>query len=513
MPTRRACAFLFAVSLGFGLPAAAQTEPDPLSAIDWLSDVVRNPEGNPPATGDIATSATPAQVRTMPLGQIRTDAVGVLRHTVSGLPADFWGPSSTAKLQKLILAQRTDLPAPLAGFLRQVMLTELIPPTDSGPEAGLFLARVDKFLDLGALDQARALLEAAGPDTPQLFRRWFDVSLLMGRAERACRQMVRKPDIAPTYPARIFCLAREGDWDAAALTLRTGQLLGVVSASEEALLARFLDPELFEGEPPLPAPERLNPLAFVMHDALGEPLALSTVPNAFAFASLDSSEGWKTRITAAERLARTGAITPAQLLAIYTERAPAASGGVWDRVEALQEFEDALSARDIDAISAKLPVAMRAMRRAGLVPALADLHGSTVASLPLEGEARFEAARLALLSQNYETIANSGSLPEDTPALWLGIARGEVSGISSDDPIEQAILAAFTSPETPREYDELLSARKLGEAALRAIIKLQDGALSDPIQIEQGLSVLRALSLEDLARRTALHILITKPRR
>jgi hypothetical protein len=125
------------------------------------------------------------------------------------------------------------------------------PPADAGGRGALLLARIDELLDVGALEQAAALLDAAGSAEPELFRRSFDVALLTGTEDRACAQMRANPQLAPTFPARIFCLARSGDWNAAALTLRTAQALGFVTEEEDALLSRFLDPELYEGDPPL----------------------------------------------------------------------------------------------------------------------------------------------------------------------------------------------------------------------------------------------------------------------
>ena len=48
----------------------------------------------------------------------------------------------------------------------------------------------------------------AGPETPQLFARWFDVTLLMGQEDAACDRLIAMPHLAPDYGARIFCTAR-----------------------------------------------------------------------------------------------------------------------------------------------------------------------------------------------------------------------------------------------------------------------------------------------------------------
>lgn len=494
--------------------AFAQDASEPMSAIDWLSDVIREPvvPVAPPAD-DIAPTAVPTPIVTTPLGQVRVDAVGLLPPSVTGVPADFWGKSSSAALEALILAQRTDLVAPLATFLRRLLLAELTPPPDSRVEGGLFLARIDKLLDMGALEEARALVERAGPTTPDLFRRWFDISLLTGLEDQACRVMLAKPEIAPTYPARIFCLARGGDWPAAALTLNTARLLGLIEAGEEALMARFLDPDLFEGELPLPAPRRLTPLAYRMHAAIGEPLPQAGLPNAFAFAALSPTEGWKQRIAGAERLVRSGAVTPAQLMAIYKERAPAASGGLWDRAEAIQAFDAALLAADNTRVNALLPATLRALRRAGLEAAFAKVYGERLARLVLNEDVRLDGTRMEMLSDGYEDIATSDRLPPETPALWIGIATGTVVQDDPVDQIEAGITRAFADGPLAPPLDALYRDRKFGEMALRAMVLLQDGADAAPLDLETGLRALRTLGLEDIARRTALHILITRTRR
>lgn len=494
----------------------AQDDAEPLSAIDWLSDVVREvpkPILNPPTatSEDVATSASVATITTTPLGQIKLDSVGILPRATTGLPSDFWSRSSAKDLARQLMSLRADLPPPLAQFLTVLLLAELPAPADSADGAELFLARVDKLLEIGALDQAAALLARAGPTRPEVFGRWFDVSLLTGQEDAACRSMLQSPAIAPTYPARIFCLARAGDWDAAALTLGTGETLKLITPKEDALLARFLDPELFEGEPLLPIPDRITPLSFRMHGAIGEPLSLGGLPHAFAYAELSDTGGWKSRISAAERLARTNAIAPEQLFALYNERTPAASGGVWDRVEAVQAFEVALKAGDPSGISTQLPIAMRAMRSAGLEHAFAQAYGPRLGKYPLFGDGAYEGVRAGLMSKDYEVTANS-STTADIPTIWKSVAIGLLENSQSDDPLEAAIIAGFNAKEPPARFNSLLKDRRLGEAVIQAMGLMADGPRTDPADVERGLALLNQLGLKDVARQTALHMLLTRPR-
>ncbi|MFY0691545.1 MAG: hypothetical protein JXR14_06425 [Paracoccaceae bacterium] len=496
--------------------ASAPSAEPPFSAIEWLSDIFVAPGPGLDGGGAEdapARSASPEDITTSPIGQVKTDAVGLLPTSVTGLPSNFWGPTGSDKLVKMIRAQRVDMPPPLLVFLRRLLLAELDPPIDSGPGAEVFLTRIDKLLDMGALDPALALIERSGPDTPALFRRWFDIRLLSGREEPACARMLAAPDFAPTYPARIFCLARSGDWDAAVLTLGTAQILGLVTDDESALLSRFLDPSLFEGEPFLPYPSRVTPLNYRMHGAIGEPLSLGTLPNAFAYAALDSSNGWKIRLAAAERLVRGGAIPAETLMSLYLERGRAASGGVWDRVQAVQDFEAALDSRDPSEIAKTLPDAIRSMRRAGLLYGFAQAYGERLLEIDLSQQPESRAAaRLILMSPVYETAARSPRLEASVPPLWIAIAKGDVAPGPGNDALETAVIAGFSAKPLPPYTAQLLEDGQLGAAALKAMSLLEDGAQGDPLRIEQGLALLRALRLEDIARRTALYLLLNGAR-
>lgn len=515
MPTKPSRALLSLTFMAFSTGVWAQADPvgDPLSAIDWLSDAVRAPVVAPLPQGDVSDDASPPSVVTTTLDAPNIDATGIVPRANTGLPANFWGSTPSRDLQMLIARQRSDLPRPIIAFLKDLFLTELDAPIDSRGDGALFLARVDWFLSLGAMDQARALLDRGGPrDSAALFSRWFDASLLTGQEEEPCRFMLGTPDLAPTYPARIFCLARDGQWDAAALTLNTGRVLGLISEKEDALLARFLDPELFEGEPLLPIPDRITPLNFRMHEAIGEPLSLAGLPNAFAYAALSENEGWKTRISAAERLVRTGAVGPSVLAELYAERKPAASGGVWDRVEAWQDLEAALKAGDRDAISFTLPVFVRATRRVGLDLAFADVLGPQLMGLDL-GRSQTDALRLALLSPDYETAAQDEAFAAIIPPVPKAIATGTAVPAGTNDLSSMAasVLAgrdATSLPEAPRQ---LIEGGQLGKALLEAFLLLEDGARSDPAAIEQALSVFQALNLTDLTRRTALMLMLERP--
>ena len=503
------------------LGSAAAAQDGPLSAIDWLSQSVATPAAKD--TGGIAVAineppvadqggALPEPVSTTALDGPSPDAVGLIAPAVSGLPRDLWGAGLTREIAEALLRHPDDdLPALRQLFLT-ILLAEVAAPADAGGRGELLQVRIDKLLALGALEQAAALIQAAGATTPELFRRSFDVALLTGAEDRACEAMARAPHLAPTVPARIFCLARSGDWDTAALTLRSAEALGEITPDQAALLARFLDPDLFEGEPAPPAPNPVTPLDWKMFEAIGEPLPTEGLPIAFSYAELSPKSGWKAQIEAAERLTRGGTIPPNVILGLYTERQPAASGGVWDRAAAFQDFEAALNAGDADRVAQTLPIAWARMQEAELEVPFAVLFGKALVDIPLTGEAAAIAFRVALLSP-YREIAAARLPANGAEEVFLReLAVGDLAGVVAPDSLGRAIAAAFRTPTVPAEGQALLDGNRKGEAILVAIDRIGRGVQGDLRGVTEGLSLLRAVGLDGVARRTALELMILERR-
>ena len=483
----------------------------PLSAIDWLSKSVATPAlPSRPEEPAVSPGALASDVTVSVLDAPTADAAGLLPASTTGLPAGLWGLGKTDEIAALIGLDRSDALPALKGLLMTLLLAELRPPADAGTRGKLLLSRVDSLLEMGALDQAGALLEAAGTTNPDRFRRAFDVALLTGAEDRACVEMMATPALAPTFPARVFCLARSGDWNAAALTLRVGVTLGYVAPADEALLSRFLDPELYEGEGTLPPPSPVTPLAWRMLEAIGETLPTGGLPLAFSHAELRDTAGWKAQVEAAERLTRAGVLEPNVLLGLYTARAPAASGGVWDRVAAFQTFEAALASGDAARTWDALPAAWARMSEAELEVPFAELFADRLAALP--APLPDTAFRILLLSVNYERAADHYAPKTAVETFAAAVAKGDVSGVTPPDSLARAIAAAFAAPDAGPALTGLVEGDRLGEAILMAIDRVRGGVQGDLRGVSEGLSLLRQVGLEDAARRTALELLLLERR-
>ncbi|KIT15933.1 hypothetical protein [Jannaschia aquimarina] len=481
-------------------PSFAQ-QPD--TVIPWLREALNRPPLGEAPDEPPASAPSESDVAVLPLGEVRRDAVGLLGSDATGLPPDAVAGSEPDRLADLLSRPTGDMPPALQGIVRLLLLAELNVPRAATDPDSVFHARIDALVEVGALDPAQALLERAGADTPETFARLFDVALMTGYDEEACATMLDRPDLAPGLPARIYCLSRSGDWQAAALALETGRALQVTSPEEDLLLARFLDPELFEGEPPPIPPRPMTPLAFRLLEGMGERPATRDLPLRFAGADLSPTSGWKAQIEAAERLARAGAISADSLFALYTERRPSASGGVWERASAVARLERALASGADPAGELRDAVAL--MEEADLLDALAAMIGERVVASGVSGDT---ALRLGLLSPAYETAAANARTSDPRLAFAAALARGEALPPLAGD-LPAAIASAFAPQAvTDDELARMAQSDRIGEAMLEVATSLSAGSDTPPRDVTRALAFLRSVGMEDRAKRTALHLLL-----
>lgn len=510
------------------LPVDLRAE-QPMSAIDWLSPSVAPPQPGVPTRqvpplawrpGDaaprkddlppVAATGAVGPVTTLKLGETNPETLGLVPAAQAGLPDDLWMASRPEDAIALIASATGDGPPGVGALLRRLLIARLRPMP--GATGQVFLARVDKLLDLGALDAAQGLLDAAGTGDADRFRRRFDVALLTGHEDRACDVVRQSPGIAPSLTVRIFCLARDGDWPAAMTTFAAARALGRIEGGSDELVLRFLEPAVADEAEPLPPDASATPLTYRMMEAIGEPMPTSGLPLAFAQADLSANTGWRAQLDAAERLARAGSLRADRLFAAYGDQQAAASGGIWDRVAAIAALDAALAAGDPASVGPALERAWDRLAEAGLLAALAEGYAPRLLPLAdrLPGLGAERAAELGLMTgAAADWVAMPGAKTQ--PPLVLALAAPGAAPLpdTADGALAEAVLAGFAAETTPAQTEaDLIGKGRRGEALLRALADLAEAGGGDPRRLTAGLATLRALGLEADARLIARQALI-----
>ncbi|MCL4674634.1 MAG: hypothetical protein KJZ59_01060, partial [Pararhodobacter sp.] len=288
--------------LGLGAAPALAQNTAPLSAIDWLrlGDTQTTPGAYPLTPPGTLPGESGISVRA--LDALRPEAVGLFPASRVGLPVALWGATPANDLADLIHALPADMLPALRDLSLRILLAEFnapLPEADAPPgqdpngpadrPPGFLLARIDKLIDFGALDQAAAILDTLDPVSPQLRLRRFDIGLLLGDEHRACAGVLIETPPINDVAALVFCLAREGQWQIAEQVLSQAIETQAISAYEADLLTHFI-----EGDERLPGASTLlpppfgtpSPLVWRLLESAGDPVVTLGLPVAFAHADL-----------------------------------------------------------------------------------------------------------------------------------------------------------------------------------------------------------------------------------
>ena len=152
------------------------------------------------------------------------------------------------------------------------------------------------------------------------------------------------------------------------------------------------------------------------------------------------------------------------------------------------------------------------MQEAELEVPFATLFGKQLQEMALTGEAAHIALRVGLLSPAAETVARRQKPATAEDAFLLALAAGDPSLVLPPDSLGRAIAAAFRASVPSTEAKALLDGNRKGEAIIVAIDNIGRGVQGDLRGVTEGLSLLRLVGLEAVARRTALELMILERR-
>jgi len=496
-------------------PLAAQT---PSSAIDWLSNALENPPRYyiPPPTQSRLPSDEGVSI--MPLESVNRESAGLIAPSLARFSPQMWGDTSATDAVAMLNAHRAMGVPESHSLFRRLLLVQSDAPIGASSANSPLLARVDQLFAIGALDEAETLILQARADETELFRRWFEISLLVGRTVAPCEALRLTPALADDLSIRVICLARSGDWNAAATTVSLGSALGEVDDARADLLIRFLDPALFEESPDPKVPNPLTPIDFALREALALPRPLGRIAPPYLFVDLALSTPLRQRMEAAERLIEFAAITPPFLFATYRGGRPASSGGIWGRAEAVQALDRALSEDDDTALALAFGMAVRAFAEPSLMAAFAYEYGPQLAnrppSVPLVPVAD-DIQRILLLAgadapQWFEPLGAPDSALELARRIILKIDLPIADAPSA--PLMRAVYVAFTDQQPSAVGTsaalELIAAGKQAPAVLMALNLLAEGADASPANMQLGLWLLWKVGQDTSARQIAAQLLL-----
>ena len=372
----------------------------------------------------VAPTPQPTGVEVNVLGTTEGSPVGLLDSSNGGLGDDLWGGSERQTIETLLSRIPLVSPDPvLRGMAKRVVLTKAAAPP--GPsKRSLVAVRIEKLLDAGLTEEAGTLAaQAVVPNDPDFARVQADALLTANRAADVCGGLTAsRRSSGETFwlQLRAYCAAAGGDQATADLTRAVLDAQGNSDKAYDALV----DDAIGHKAVPPGAIAHPNAIHLFLLQQAGLPVpgdvaaVMGTAANLLAMR--DTRNPPAVRFAAAERIVRTGAVSPEELrkladsqdipLSRMASAVADAQGAPFLAGQLLLRRAAAIEPRP----EVKAELAYRALtlgEKAGMLPLTARLQADLIASIkptPANRDMAAHFARALLLA----------GMPDDA-ARWL----------------------------------------------------------------------------------------------
>ena len=499
---------------------------DPMSAIDWLAEKINDPPvfyTNPSSNFDIIDN----DIKKLDLPKISKNSIGIFPSIKLGLNSSVWKNSNEFEISNLL--KKIDIGNIYYSnrLLKRILLIEADPPiieTDKEFSGTFFLrARILKLIQMGALDEAEALLLDANPNSdPKLIDLWSKISFLTLRFDNFCNSVLKSHHTLIHPAHKVICLARSGDWNAAALSLATYSSINVIDSDYEKLLINFLD---HEAELEISNKDLCNidqPLLVYLCDFSNINAQDLGIDVKYLYDDLGRGKSIRSRIIASEELVKSGALNPGILFSTYKVKKPSTSGGVWARVKQVQELENLFKVdlENTEALSTHLDLMVKEFFKNKLLPPFAEFYGEKLKSREFEYSSLYDLIMaINILSGNYKDLIARNKITNFNLQNLINVIinRDKIvakhnlnSNFHKDNPIlysnkkntelQKAILEAsngiFPVGLFPsKKIDEAFLKKQDGFILLNAIHLISSSNINDIATLQTGLASLVKLGL------------------
>jgi len=429
--------FILIINLTLAFPVSSAP---PTTAIEWLQDRKPLPKKIPRPARLYKTIPDNIiiPITTTTLKPNNFNSIGIIPSEITGINPRIWSSIT----EDAISFQLNSLPylhfSTARTFLKRVLITETNAPLDSLTsikKGKLYLfSKLDKLIEIGALDEAETLISLVPKLDKDVFNRWSKVSLLTGRLTKMCKTLVRKPELSSDLSLRIICFARLGDWQAAALILATASTLGKISNNREQLLIRYLDPNLFIDNQTNSQNSNFDEIDFYIKTTSQQYNGIRNNKPKYSYRELNSNSSLDGKIIAAEILTISKSINGSVLFDIYRNSIVDKSEEHWTRIETIQDLDSALNTVNKLKVSTALKHAISEMHSYNLLVPFAKEYAAKLSYFDAH-------ANQTELNDEYATIF---VLANDLPDNWTKYkAKNEFINLALDV-LKQRILTPQT---------------------------------------------------------------------
>ena len=385
---------------------------EPTNAIEWFNqsspEVKESHHDIKPKKED----TTNVLINKSNLRPSNLNSVGIIPSQITGIDPNIWQKINEAKL----FAELNELPYlnfhAAQTFLKRILISETNPPTPSNELAHsgklYFIAKLDKLIQMGALDEAETLISQSPQSDPIIFDRLVKIGSLTGRMGEMCKMWQQNQELNIDLSLRIVCLAELNDWNAAVLILSSAANLRLLDRNREKLLLNYLDQNQFPTDSIQFTSTNFNHIDIYLLSKLKNFQSVSKNEIKYNYIRLKTDPSYLEKIIAAEHLAKSKAINASTLLDVYRSSSIQGSNPFWKRVISIKNLDLAMYRNNDKLTGMAVHRTVQQMFQGRLLFALAAEYGTKLSQ--------------SLIDQNQNKINDSYaiifSINEEIPLIW-----------------------------------------------------------------------------------------------
>ena len=255
------------------------------------------------------------------LGNVNLNSIGIISADNTTFPSNLWNRSDESLLAKKIIEMPDFELSSANKIFKRLLILDTEPPINAIGQknmGSLFLiSRIDRLIEMGAIDEAETILDYIKNPNYDLLRRKIDIASITGRLQGTCKQIRRHFNSTDILKYKIICLAREGDWNAAAILFSAGSTLKLFSSTDKKLLLNFLDPEINVKIGKEEMKINLSPINFYLFLSRGSLYNTKDLSPKYAYTLSSAGNNLLERIQSSEKLVRNFSMNSHHLFSLY----------------------------------------------------------------------------------------------------------------------------------------------------------------------------------------------------
>ncbi len=441
------------------------------------------------------------------LGKMNLNGIGLISIERTMFPDNLWSNSSEKVLAERLYQMPELSLATTNKIFKRLLTVDAQPPLNSigikNMGYSFLISRIDKLIQIGALDEAEEILNYIKNPSINFMKRKIEVALINGRLTKTCDLAERYPNFKGMLQFKIICLVQKNDWQAAALAFTVGASLKLLNEKEENLFLNFLDPDIQTDSSHRVSIEDLSPTSFYLLYGQNAIIVPNKFPHKYAYAFSRSDVSPELRIRSMEKLASKYIINSSTLFNLYRTTQIGGNGEQVGIKKALMELNQSIKGKSDDQKLMALKNVTKIFFKKNLLPQFSDEYKNILKELITSNDKSLRdlsAVLLFLINQKANNKILFKTSNSEINCL-IDLKRTIFIKNKNDNKVcklikrlnVETIKKSFISNKSYNDYIET------GLILLESLSLLQNGAATKFKDLQLSLTLLSKIGLLDLA--------------